>query len=145
MPNATTRKQLYEAQLRTTVAPFARSQIGMESVIEDYMQGYGEPVGFGRAREIITEEYARVRDSAAARIAAGALLLATTCPVLPITADGLAEALRLAGWSVRWNTTARHVEARRGWRLAGGVRRPPAPDDGRLQAGCQNATRGKRA
>ncbi len=85
MPNATTRKQLYEAQLRTTVAPFARSQIGMESVIEDYMQGYGEPVGFGRAREIITEEYARVRDSAAARIAAGALLVATTCPVLPIT------------------------------------------------------------
>ena len=123
-PSRDTRIELLEAQLRASVRPCARSQIGEQSLTEDYLQGYGI-LTFRRVREIITEEYEAVRASTTARIAARSLLAATTCPVLPITADGLAEALRLAGWSVRWNTTARHVEARRGedgdWLEASGV------------------------
>ena len=51
---------------------------------------------------------------------------ADTRPELPITDDGLARALELAGWEVRWNVTARHVEARTGggeWQECAGLSR----------------------
>ena len=47
-------------------------------------------------------------------------------PELEITDDGLAEALRLAGWELRWNARARRVEARHGeddWQSCDGLQR----------------------
>ena len=100
-----------EKQLREQIASFARSQIGEASVIDDFLQSYGSSLGFSRVRQIVTEEYEAVRQSAAARLASGAR---TARPELEIDDDGMAEALRLAGWEVRWNVTARRVEARHG-------------------------------
>ena len=48
-------------------------------------------------------------------------------PELPLTRAGLAKALELAGWRVRWNPVARHVEAQRvggvDWEEAAGLLR----------------------
>ena len=50
----------------------------------------------------------------------------TTTTELEITDDGLSEALRLAGWQLRWNARARRVEARHGeddWQSCEGLQR----------------------
>ena len=109
MANHTTEKRL-----RDLVRPCAKSQIGRESLIDDCLQSHGAILGFGRVREIIDQEYEKVRRAAEDRIASSSASEASAKPELEADDDGLAEAVRLAGWAVRWNVTARRVEARKG-------------------------------
>ena len=100
-----------------------------ESMIEDYPD-----LPRGEAERIVDQEWAAPPPAAPAApppaapaAAAAAAEAPAGRPVLSLTDDGLAEALRLAGWRVRWNPQARHVEAAReggeDWTEAAGLTR----------------------
>ena len=130
MPNSSTTVEA-EAKLRALIVPFAKTQIGRESMIEDCQDGFGAILGFDRVREIIDQEYERVRRAAEDRIASASAVEASAKPELEADDDGLAEAVRLAGWAVRWNVTARRVEARKGeqWQDCAGLVRHQMMND----------------
>ena len=99
-----------ERWVRATVWPYAKTGIGADSILDDLMVGTpGRVLGYQRVRAIVREEYDRAALMADERLDARA----ASVPTLPITDDGLAEALEFAGWRLRWNATARTAEARR--------------------------------
>ncbi len=84
-----------ESDLRATARGYARTGMGEESVLDDACVGSpGRVLGVQRCREIIREEFAAATAAADGRMAA----IRAERRELPITDDGLAEAVRRAGW-----------------------------------------------